>query len=185
MLQINIPFVNRDIKDCIDDYENYVSANDFSTQYCPKCKIKGKFKRNTKYQRNLTYKNNEEIVNDVMTIYVVECRSCGRYHALLPGFLFPYHIFSAPIIVEVLHQRLCNSLKLLKIVDKYKITHQLMYYWLKLLRKFQGYISTVFDEIVLQLVDQLNKMFDDLELFTKNFHIQHKFMFFLFKMRAQ
>ena len=124
------------MNDIINHYNNYGNCNNFSDLKCPLCNKKVCLFFHKTYERNLTYYINGELVNIKIYIIVCKCEHCEKkhnkqkYHALLPEFILPYHIFGASTIIKAVNDY-CNKNKLIEIIEKLHITHKLFYNWIK------------------------------------------------------
>lgn len=127
---------NTDFKTVINAYFRFNDCNCFDDFVCPCCKQKGCLSFHKTYDRNITYYKDGQVVNDIIPITVLVCKNCknypGRqkYHALLPDFIFPYHINNANIILSALYLKLIKQMKVEEIITKFNITHKLFYDWL-------------------------------------------------------
>lgn len=183
----NISF-SYDILLFIKAYELLHQINDYSSFQCPLCGKKNILNFHKQYQRDcIFYVGNYEITA-IVNITVVECSFCKEnkehiqhYHAILPSFLFPYHIYSSNIILDTIYQKEINQIKLNVIMSQRNISHQLLYGWLKGMKKYQLSASTI-----LELPNVLEKIIIDvrknLEQFLKLFYEQYHHSFFLFRL---
>lgn len=121
----------------IKAYEYELLTNDHSSYRCPLCKKDNTLSFHKTYTRNIILHINGYEVIARFTMIVLECSHCKEFnkgkqhfHALIPDFIFPYHIFSSNIIIKTLIDRFINKLKIEQILEKVKISHQLYYKWL-------------------------------------------------------
>ena len=138
------------------------------------------------YERNLIFYYDDYEVICKIDIIVLECSYCKEhnkgkqhYHALLPSFILPYHIYSSYIIMDTLYYGLTKG-QILKIIEERNISHQLYYSWLRGLDKYRVSASTILsvkDDILSVIINIKEDMYEFLSLFYLSYH--HPF--FLFK----
>ena len=172
------------IKDVIKLYDNYRDCNDFSDLSCPLCKHKSLIFHKT-YERNLTYFINGELENIKINIIVCECKHCKetnakqKYHALLPEFILPYHIYEASTIINAINDYF-NNVKINEIIEKKQITHKLFYDWLRGLKKY-----VLSSSVILKIKDDIKEVvtciIENKFIFLNNFYDNYQHPFFLFK----
>lgn len=171
----------------IKDYENYAISNDFKDLKCPLCKHDNVLHYHKEYQRNITFNIDNYEVNAKISITVLECSYCKNntdkqhFHALLPIFIFPYHIYSESFILDVLNDRLINNKKIEEIIETRKISHQLFYKWLRGLKKYSVSASTIL-EIKAEITDIIKYIKKDPYLFLFQFFDNYYHPFFLFRL---
>jgi len=172
------------------EYQNFVASNDFSNLVCPICDTKGDFTRNTSYVRNLIYIEDESFddieynsnlnsIDTKLKITVIRCNSCGKYHALLPTFILPYHIYSAYFIMISLQAKLIKNLNMNKLLESLGISHKLFYYWNRIFLNYIPSSSTVLDTADNSPPNILKLIIFNFENFLSNFYEQFKIIFFL------
>ena len=174
----------KSIEEIIKLYDNYRDCNDFSDLECPLCKQKTLTFHKT-YERNLTYCIDEELKNTKINIIVCECKHCKetnarqKYHALLPEFILPYHIYESSTIIKALNDYV-KSVKVAKILEKLQITHKLFYDWLRGLKKY-----ALSSSIILRIKDEVTEVITEIEKnnsrFLNYFYKNYQHPFFLFK----
>lgn len=176
---------NNVIETLINSYYNFIDTNYFDDLECPNCKIKGCLKRNTTYQRHLTYLASDNVINTMITITVVKCSHCAKkgdtqkYHAILPWFVLPYHLYSAHDILSACKDYY-NKVKIKEILNRLKIQHKLLYDWIKKLSKY-----LLPSSIILSMINDktkiINEINNNLEQFLCRFYSNYLHPFFLFK----
>lgn len=171
----------------IKAYEAFIQTNDFQDFKCPKGKKDGTLHFHKFYRRNIIfYVGCYEICAEI-SLAVLKCVDCEaidpksqKYHALLPDFIFPYHIFSRVIILSTVYDRIVNKAKVQAIISKRNISHQLFYRWLKGFKKYSLSASTILgvgnklDFIVVAIMK-------DIHSFLWNYYQIYYHPFFLFK----
>ena len=190
MITFNINKINTQNKinsmnDIIKLYYNYRDCNDFSDLKCPLCNNKGCLSFHKTYERNLTYYINNELINIKIDIIVCKCsycektNKCQKYHALLPEFILPYHIYEASTIIKTINDYI-KGIKLSKIIEEKQITHKLFYDWLKKLKTY-----TLSSSVILKLLNEtkivVNGIIKYNYKFLISFYDDYKHPFFLFK----
>ncbi len=172
----------------IKEYENYVKANDFSDLKCPLCKHDNVLHYHKEYQRDLIFQvSNDEIISKI-NITVLECSYCKEknkgkqhYHALLPIFIFPYHIYSEEFILDTLNERLIEEEKIQEIIERRNISHQLFYKWLNGLKKYSASACTILG-CNINIIDIIKAIIKDPHLFLFQFFKNFYHPFFLFRL---
>lgn len=185
MNKINPQNEIKSMQDIINLYNNYRDTNDYNDLKCPLCGKSGCLFFHKTYERNLTYYINDELVNITIDIIVCKCEHCEKannkqkYHALLPEFVLPYHIYEASIIIRAVNDYY-NKNKLQEIMEKIHITHKLFYDWLRKLK-----VYTLKASIILKITNDIKKVvngiFKDNSKFLISFYNDYKHPFFLFK----
>ena len=165
-------------------YYNYCDCNNFSNLVCPLCKTKNLVFYKT-YERNLSFLENDKVINIKVSIIVCKCNHCAKfkdkqkYHAILPEFILPYHIYEASTIIKTINDRL-HSKKIKEIIERLQITHKLFYDWLKKITKY-----TLSSSIVLKTKNELKtvvtKIMKYYKTFLNNFYDNYYHPFFLFR----
>ncbi len=175
-----------DILYLIKTYEIMGKINNYEEYQCPNCKRKGCLHFHKNYERNITFFIGNYKIEAVITILVLECNYCKNYedeqhyHALIPDFIFPYHSYSAIIILNTIYDRLINKIKVEQIIEKNKITKELYYKWLKGFKKYSISADTILGvgsslELIIQAI------IDDIHTFLYRFYQTYYHPFFLFK----
>jgi len=181
MILLNIKFVNYTYEESLKQYTNYISSNNFSNLMCTNCKVIGNVQRNTEYVRNYIYIENEkDITETTIVITVVRCNNCGKYHALLPAFIFPYHIYSACFIMYALNMKLIKQQQAIKLISYLNISGQLLYYWIKVFNKFVSSSTIVLPQSPSKDPPKiLHSILNDLQKFISDYYSKLFIMFFL------
>lgn len=175
-----------DILYFIKAYEVTVQMNDFDDIQCPLCKHKYTFCYHKQYIRDIIFYVNQYEITAKIHITVLECSFCKQnketqhFHALLPDFIFPYHIYSGTLILNCLYERLIQKTKIQLIIEKLNISHQLFYKWLRGFKKYNVSSSTILGtEInIKQIIIEIHS---NLYSFLNKFYQTYYHPFFLFK----
>lgn len=80
--------------------------------------------------------NNSLISCEKLDILRLKCKSCGSTHAILPADVIPYKIFSLSCIVFLLAEHFVSGTSILEICEKFNISFQLMYLFIKYFTEF-------------------------------------------------
>lgn len=169
----------------IESYNQYIDCNDFSNLMCPNCKKTNCLTFYKRYPRNLTYMCNGEKIDIIIFIAVCICNNCKhhkgsqKYHAILPDFILPYHIYESSTIINALYRSMKGE-KILEILKCLKITHKLFYDWLRKLKKYILHSSVIIKvnnnyKLILEQIYKLNCKF------LNKFYSDYYHPFFLFK----
>lgn len=162
-------------------YEEVMNVNDYAFCKCPLCKKENTLSNHKTYERNIIlHINGYEIIGKIKLI-VLECKYCKEinkgkqhYHALLPDFIFPYHIYSSNIIMKTLINRFINKLKIEEVIERSRISHQLYYQWLKEFNKYLIVSSIILKTkvIIEEVLTQIKTRLDELqcECFKNYYH---------------
>lgn len=170
----------------IDSYNNYCDCNIFNDLKCPCCNNKGTLSFHKKYQRNFSYIDNGVKVDTIIYITVLECKHCKKcnnkqkYHALLPIFILPYHIYEASMIINSIYSYLVKKQKLNEILEKIQISHKLFYDWLIKVKVYLLPSSVILKENN-ELITITKKIFLLNEKFLIDFYDNYRHPYFLFK----
>ena len=171
----------------IRDYETIRKINDYNEYKCPLCGKREVLYFHKTYERNLIfYYNNCELICKI-EIIVLECSYCKKhnkgkqhYHALLPNFILPYHIYSSYIIIDTLYLSLTKG-QIIKIIDERNISHQLYYSWLRGIDKYKTSASTIL-LVKNEIIEVIIKIKEDMYKFLSEFYLSYHHPFFLFKL---
>jgi len=117
------------------NYNNYDEKilNNYSifTYTCPNCGAKHSFTRHASYVRNIcSLDDNFQIVEIKLNILRVLCNSCDSTHAILPNDVVPYCIYTFSCMFHVLVQHFIAHQSVLKLCQKFKISFQLIYFFI-------------------------------------------------------
>lgn len=171
----------------IKAYEILAKLNDFNEEVCPKCKRKGCLHYHKAYTRNITFYVGNYKVEAIITLLVLECNYCKNtfkgeqhYHAVIPDFIFPYHIYESEIILDVIYERLINKQKIDIIINKNRITKELYYKWIKGFSKYEVSASTILG-VQSNSKSIIKSILDDIYTFLYDFYQTYFHPFFLFK----
>lgn len=175
-----------DILYLIKAYEISIQMNDFDNLKCPLCRHKYAFCYHKEYTRNIIFYVDQYEITAKIYITVLECSFCKQcqeaqhFHAILPDFIFPYHIYSSILILGCLYERLIEKAKIETIIEKRNISHQLFYKWLRGLEQYKLSSSTILGieaDIKLLIVNINNNPYS----FLNQFYQTYYHPFFLFK----
>ena len=135
-------------------YHNYCDANSFED-------IKDPDDPNLTLKRHCYYDRNycHEDVNYIIKILVFKSES-GKYHALLPDFIIPYHIYSPMNIFNAINK-------------KFIIYRQLLLYWKN---KFDDYL------VRFQILFSTNNKQFILDEINNNYYLHYEGFYQLFKL---
>lgn len=179
---------NFDILYIINAYENITNTNDYSFCECPQCNHNNCMHYHKEYQRNIIFHIGGYEIIAKINIVVLECNFCKEvnkgkqhFHALLPDYIFPYHIFSSNIIIKALSDRVIKNIKIEIIIEKLNISHQLFYKWLRGLKKYL-LTSSIILATQINIKDILNKLIENKDEFLYLFYKEYHHPYFLFKL---
>lgn len=168
-------------------YEIIFTLNCYSSYKCPQCKQKNCMHFHKLYKRNVIFKFNGYLIEAKFSIIVLECSFCKgskkhkqHYHSLFPHIIFPYHIYSSEIIIDTLVDKIINEVKINKIMESKRISHQLLYKWLNELSIYKV-TSSIILSISGNLKDILSLINKDRFNFYQMFFDKYDHPFFLFK----
>lgn len=166
-------------------YEAYCQINDFNSLTCPSCKNKACLSSHKTYNRNIVFYINKYKIEATISLTVLQCSYCmkedkQKYHALIPNFIFPYHAYSADIIIKTLYNLLIKKIKVNEMIRSIQISHQLLYKWLKGL-----YTYSIPSSIILQVKANVITIIECIHLLKSSFLLDYyqtfNHPFFLFK----
>lgn len=179
---------NLDILYMINAYEIVANTNDYSFCKCPQCNHDNCMHYHKEYQRNIIFHIMGYEIIAKISIVVLECKFCKdtnkgkqHFHALLPDYIFPYHIFSSNIIINALYDRIIKNIKIEIIIEKLRISHQLFYKWLRGLKKYL-LTSSIILATQSNIKDILNKIIENKDEFLYLFYKEYRHPYFLFKL---
>lgn len=175
------------VETAIDAYYSYVKCNDFYDLKCPCCNKKGCLKYHKSYDRHLTYYINNQLIDTTIGIATCVCTNCmnnndkQKYHALLPDFILPYHIYEASTIVDFIYKYLFEELRVKEILERIRITHKLFYDWLKKLNKYLLPASIVL-KTAIDKKNIIKRILNYNSSFLSDFYLNYSHPFFLFRL---
>ena len=171
----------------IRDYGTIRNINDYSEYKCPLCGKKEVLHFHKTYERNLIFYYNDCEIICRIDIIVLECSYCKEhnkdkqhYHALLPSFILPYHIYSSYIIMDTLYYGLTKE-QFNKMLEERNISYQLYYKWLRGLDKYKTSASTIL-LVKNEIIEVIIKIKEDMYKFLSEFYLSYHHPFFLFKL---
>lgn len=177
---------NNDSYDTINEillYEETYTINNYKELTCPCCKNKGTLSFHKLYPRNIVFTVGNYLITGTINLVVLECSHCkhfkGRqhFHTLFPNFIFPYHSYSSEIILESIGEKF-DEQKIEDIVNKYKISHQLLYYWISIFNKYLLSCSIILKSQIL-IVLIIRRINENKRTFLELFYQQYFHPFFL------
>lgn len=147
----NIMNDDKNILYFIKSYENLLHSNDYSDFKCPLCK-KNNLHYHKTYIRNITLVIDNHIIDAKIELIVVECLNCKKenkqhYHVILPDNVLPYHLFSSSIVLNSINDKI-KKIKNEIILERYRISRQLLNKWLKLFDRYLISSSTIIQTII-------------------------------------
>ena len=167
------------LKEILSYEETYI-INDYSNFICPCCKNKDTFSFHKLYSRNFVFTIKDYLITAKIKLIVLECSHCKKYkdkqhfHTLLPDFIFPYHSYSSNIILD----SITNKDKIKYITNKYKVSYQLLYYWITILNKYL-FVCSIILKIPIIISNIIIKINENRKQFLKLFYQQYFHPFFL------
>ena len=168
-------------------YESLLTVNDYSNFKCPLCKKDHTLSFHKTYERNIIiHFDGYEIIAKISLI-VLECAYCKEYnrnsqhyHAIIPDYIFPYHIYSSNIIMNCLIEHYLKELTINQIIEQANISHQLYYKWLNEFNKYLV-VSSVILKTKANIKEILIEIKSRLEELQYNFYQSYNHPYFLFK----
>ena len=170
------------LKEILSYEETYI-INDYSNFICPCCKNKDTFSFHKLYSRNFVFTIKNYLITAKIKLIVLECTHCKKYkdkqhfHTLLPDFIFPYHSYSSNIILDSITDKF-NKDKIKYITNKYKVSYQLLYYWITILNKYL-FVCSIILKIPIIISNIIIKINENRKQFLKLFYQQYFHPFFL------
>lgn len=188
MITIKLDNFNSNMEENIKKYNIFAVSNTFSSLICPLCHNEGTLEYHKTYERNITYTDKSgNIVDTVINIVVVKCKHCTKhnnkqkYHAVLPTFIYPYHIDTAQRIIVSLNKHFCQKQTVDKVCKNNKVSRRTFYNWVQ---KFKKYVLSA--SVVLSCNSIINillaQIVDNLHSFNNKFYEYYMHPFFLFKL---
>ena len=124
-------------------YSNTISNFNRTIQYaCPCCHAKHSMTRHGYYHRYLIVMGNAGLEEAELDILRLRCSSCGHTHAILPGEIIPFSLYTFPAILWIVSEHIVNRKSILNVAEDSHTSYQVIYRILKML-------VTFFDRIVL------------------------------------
>lgn len=112
----------------INTYNKEIYTRDYFTETpCPKCPAIGRFNLHGSYQRFIVYFNEAELIQEMIDIKRVRCKSCKSTHAVMPGDLIPYKMLSYFVLLYILIVCLVEKKPALKIAKALGFSFQFIY----------------------------------------------------------
>ena len=164
-------------------YEETYMINDYSNFICPCCRNKDTLSFHKIYSRNLVFTIKDYLITAKIKLIVLDCSHCKKYkknqhfHTLLPDFILPYHSYSSNIILDSISDKFNNE-KIENITNKYKISYQLLYYWITILNKYL-FVCSIILKIPIIISNIINRINENRKQFLKIFYQQYFHPFFL------
>lgn len=143
------------------DFSDFVLNYDFSHTHCPACNVMGQLSLNTSYSR--FYISSPDQNYSILTIFVLKCEACGKYHSVLPFTLLPFCSYSYAFVLRTLSLFYFSSIKgnKSKVCSRMHISRCTLNNWLKCYSREQ-----IFHEKIKALLIAIHEM---------------KFSFYLFR----
>jgi hypothetical protein len=178
LIPIFIKTKDKNIDDQMYEYYNKVDTYSYK-DYCTNCKSINDFSKHSTYERNCVFLNDSNSLSETtIIITVVKCNNCSKYHALIPSFLFPYHVYSSMTILFVLNKRKEEKeLKLLKFLDSLNINYYTYFYWYNKSFIILTKSTTIIGNLIKNnnTISYIISFFDD---FVTNYYKNFKLIFF-------
>ncbi len=105
---------------------------------CPSCGAKGCCRIHAYYGRNIVDFIGGRQVPSEVTVTRVICGSCGHTHAILPDVIVPYDSYGIFFILRVLAERFFRKLSVEQVCERFSITRNQFYKWLRLWREHKA-----------------------------------------------
>lgn len=127
----------------IKSYKTKIIDNDTIFVYiCPKCGAKNRFIRHAYYDRSVCFLDgNLNVCEEKLTILRLLCKSCSSTHAVLPGDIIPYGVYDKTYILNVLSAYFVYNQSILMLSQKYSISYQTLY---NFIRKFRSFLNSIY-----------------------------------------
>ena len=168
-------------------YESLLTINDYSNFKCPLCKKEHTLSFHKTYERNIILNLYGYEIIAKISLIVLECSYCKEYnhniqhyHAIIPDYIFPYHIYSSNIIMNCLIEHYLNELTINQIIEQVNISHQLYYKWLNEFNKYLV-VSSIILKVKANIKEILAEIKNQLEELLYNFYQSYNHPYFLFK----
>ena len=168
-------------------YESILIINDYSNFKCPLCKKEHTLTFHKTYERNIIFHLNGYEIIAIIKLIVLECSYCKKYnhnkqhyHAIIPDYIFPYHIYSSNIIMNCLIDHYLNELIIQEIIEQANISHQLYYKWLNEFNRY-SLISSIILQTKNDIKEILKEIINRLEELQHSFYQNYNHPYFLFK----
>lgn len=174
MIAYNLRNVNNFDK---QNKENYNNTLNFNIGNCPNCKSNNIIKWGS-YTRNYIYYINKQKVEDTIVIKRIKCKDCQKTHAIIPIFIIPYKQHSLNFINKVLYMKNFSKKTYKEIENKLDISRQLLYHWIKCLKKHSSRILVTLEVNNLRLA--MKKIKNDLFKFIYQYYIENRQMYMMF-----
>jgi transposase-like protein len=158
-------------------YEESIKELDLTHVSCPCCGARGFFKDHGGYSRHVVALLHDQLIHELLIVQRVKCVSCKHTHALLPSFIIPYNTHAYSIILKCLEEKVISKSTVMEICEKYEISFQLLYEWIKRFKGHQIQCCHVFEQGLLAFKDVLVKILNEFPLFINRFFKENKVMF--------
>lgn len=126
---------------------------------CPFCGAVGMCRCYAHYDRYIIDYRDGHVVNTSLHITRVIC-TCGHTHAILPDFIIPYRQYSLPFILHILRLYLSHAMTLERILDSFRISHQLISQWLRAYRNHRSLWLGITDSICVSPATFLERLLE-------------------------
>lgn len=133
------------------------------TSSCPSCGApKETFHKDGHYERDFICYEAGTPVYHRITIYCVECSSCGHSHALEPSVIVPYSSFSLTFLMNIIYAKLTKRfLTVEQLCDHFGISVSTYY------RIFKRFLT---DSILLKPLSELSDILEAWKNAQEKFH---------------
>lgn len=153
---------------------------------CPSCHSKRSFHRHGTYKRYFITIEDQSLVYDILDILRLKCSSCNATHAILPGDIIPYDIYSYTFKILIISTVINDETPVLAVTDKFSLSFQAIYSFLKNFISYLDRIIVLYRELFLwkktnnpSSKDILNIMIKETSFILKAFFEKNKTLLFL------
>lgn len=147
------------------------------------------FHKDGTYQRKLVcYENNEVVIHEI-TVACVECKECGRTHAVLPSIVIPHSQFSIQFAVQLIQAYLVRRYhsvnEMCQVYDVsvttfYRLLHCFKRDWRRMLKLIREYSEKIEEEIMKEIMKFAAYSYTDMDLLLRKFYDQYGYSFMRF-----
>jgi len=126
--------------------ENFYTRDFFNETSCPRCRARGRFNLHGSYSRHVVYFDKCKLVEELIKIKRIRCRSCESTHAVLPGDIIAYKLLSLFVQLSILFSFYLKEIPVLKLASKLDFSFQYIYLCLKSFLIYVNNIHQLFRE---------------------------------------
>lgn len=164
-------------------------AGEFAVKGQMKCPngCKGRtFHKDGTYQRKLVCFENNEVVIHEISVACVECKECGRTHAVLPSIVICHSQFSIQFAVQLIQAYLVGRYRsvneMCKVYDVsvatfYRLLHGFKRDWRRMLKLVQKYTGEVGKEIDREIMKFVEYSYVDMDDILRKFYDRYYYGF--------